>query len=176
MLKEYGNATRLHSNYASLFLVFIKDYRTHRNIHQGFLASATGRSPSNWSKIENGQSILSLDTFFSVCSAIQSSPSNVMRTLEQILGELNRVGYFFQPGYLDYSEDDLLSNSLNFYSCKGLQNLVLRKEFNSLDNFFSSFTPDLRYYPDILRYLIDTDFHTWINNGAVGFKPRLAFF
>lgn len=61
-------ADHRNSNFSTLVLLTLKDYRLERNIHQGLLAQAIGKTPSAWTKIENGQSPLTVDGLMGLVS------------------------------------------------------------------------------------------------------------
>lgn len=164
----------LASNYSTLFLMIIKDTRMNRNINQRILASSANRSPSNWNKIENGQLSLNLDTIFQVCYAMNIRTSYVVQIMEMLLFELQTKNVFFYGGELDSSDDIILREMNRFYSSSGYENLVLRNNFNSIEDFYNNPRQLLSMYPDVLRYILEEKFYHWISDGAYGNKPLLS--
>lgn len=166
----------LYANYSSLFLIYIKDFRVENNVHQGFFASSARKTPSSWSKIENGQVVLTFDTVYSICSGMNLQPSYVISILDKIRFELNTRGIYFYSGEIDPEDDILLHRSLEFYNSDGFRHLILRNDFNSISKFFNSFGAAAATYPDVLRYCLDNEFYAWINYGAPGTKPYNSLF
>ena len=57
------------TNFSTLAILIIKDIRLAKQIHQGFIAQQLGKTPSAWTKIENGQAQLSFDSMIGACIA-----------------------------------------------------------------------------------------------------------
>lgn len=157
--------TQLNSNYSTLVLLVLKDLRLERNIHQGLLAQAIGKTPSAWNKIENGQSPLSMDGLMGACYALQLWPSYVVTVAERLTQLFNAQGFHFHTVSLGENEDDLLPRMLAYYSSSGYEALKSRPfERISVSAVGSPF--DQNAIPTVVRYCCEEGFREWVDNGA----------
>lgn len=158
------NEINLHSNFSTLFLAIFKEARSNLNLNQGFIASSLGKTPSAWTKIENGQSQISFDIFLGVCQAIRFQPAYVIAMVEKLVFFFNQRGYFFFYGNDD--DDLLLPRVLEFYNSKGFRNRY---------NFVSIFAfNDTNIFPSVVRYCTESEFKKWFDAGAEGTPPQLS--
>lgn len=160
----------LTSCFSTLILLIIKDIRHERRIHQGALAQSTGKTPNAWTKIENGQSPLTIDALFGACTALFIQPSDVMRFAERLIPIFNSAGWFFQTVNIEKEEDQLLPLVLNYYNSKGYDHLCSLSlgQFSKvtiMDFCFFSFR-NFVSFPTVVRYCCETEFREWIDNGA----------
>lgn len=154
------------SCFSTVHLMVIKELRLERGVHQGVLAQAAGKTPSAWTKIENGQSVLTVDALFGACIALNITPVNFMTLVEKLISEFNRNKYYFHPGTIDQEEDSLLPLMLSYFNGKGFE-IMKNKPFqrvsiSSIGNPFAS----IHSTPTALRYCCDDVFRDWVNNGA----------
>lgn len=156
---------QLNSNYSTLVLLALKDLRLERNIHQGLLAQAVGKTPSAWTKIESGQSPLTVDGLLGACSALQLWPSYIMTIVERLAQLFNSQGFWFHTVSLGENEDDLLPLMLAYYSSSGYEALKSRPfERVSLSVVGSPFNQNA--VPTVVRYCCEPGFRRWVDNGA----------
>lgn len=154
------------ANFSTLYLMTLKEMRLERGIHQGLLAQVTGKSPNAWTKIENGQSILSADTMFSACSVLQIQPSYMVSVMEKLIPLFNQDGYYFQPGTLSPEEDELLQLTISYFNSKGYENLRSRgNQIISLTSVGNPFNHTI--IPTLVRYCCNQDYRIWVDNGAI---------
>ncbi|WP_247963977.1 helix-turn-helix domain-containing protein, partial [Escherichia coli] len=77
------------SCFSTIHLMIIKELRLERGVHQGMLAQAAGKTPNAWTKIENGQSVLTVDALFGAFTALNITPVNFMSLAENLISEFN---------------------------------------------------------------------------------------
>ena len=106
--------------------MILKEIRLEKGVHQGVIADRIGKSPSAWTKIENGQSSLTFDVFIVACTALQVHPSHVISLMDKLLPLFSASIFYFQSGTLDDKEDDLLPLVSSYFSSKGYEALRSR--------------------------------------------------
>ncbi|WP_241623231.1 helix-turn-helix domain-containing protein [Rosenbergiella australiborealis] len=153
------------SNYSTIMLMVLKEIRLERGIHQGVLAQSAGKSASAWTKIENGQSPLSMDTMFAVCSSLQLLPSYVLTLTEKLISIFNYHGYYFQSGMVEESENELLKLMLKYFNSKGYEYLKTRP-YDRVSITTVGYPFGTNSDPTIVRYCYDQNFRNWIDNGC----------
>ena len=156
----------INSNFSTLHLLVLKELRFERNVHQGVIAQVAGKSPSAWNKVENGQSALTVDTFFGACNALQMSPSGVLNIVERLIPIFNANQVFFHASPLESGEDGLLPLVLSYFNSKGFEALRInpfsgRASVLNLSNPFSA-----PIIPTVVSYCIDPKFKEWVDAGA----------
>jgi len=161
------SVSELNSNFSTLHLLVLKELRFDRNIHQGVIAQAAGKSPSAWNKIENGQSALTTDAFFGACSALQMNPSLVIGIVERLVQIFNAYKVFFHPATLEASEDELLPLVLAYFNSKGFESLRSnpfsgRISVSTITSLYSS-----QFTPTVVAYCTDEKYRKWIDEGAL---------
>lgn len=100
-------------NSATLSLMVLKSLRAERNMPQQYIAEHLNKTTSAWTKIENGQSPLTMDVFCLVCSLVQVHPSQVIYQSEHIATYLARAGFW--PAEPGNKRDDLMPLVREFY-------------------------------------------------------------
>lgn len=145
-------------------LLVLKELRLERGIHQGQLAQAAGKSPNAWTKIENGQSPLTVDALFGACSAVRINPSQLILIAERLVPVFNAAGCYFHTA-IPAEEDELLSLVVRYFSSLGYENLRARFfERVSVSSFDSPFTPLAT--PTVVRYCTEQSYRDWVDAGA----------
>lgn len=169
------NEQSKNSCFSTIHLMIIKELRLERGVHQGVLAQAAGKTPNAWTKIENGQSVLTVDALFGACSALNITPVSFMSLVEKLIPEFNRYGYYFHPGTIDQEEDSLLPLMLGYFNSKGFESLKNRPfDRISISSIGYPFLGTAPIVPTAVRYCFDTDFRTWVDNGAGPNYPALS--
>lgn len=146
------------TNFSTLAILIIKDIRLAKQIHQGFIAQQLGKTPSAWTKIENGQAQLSFDSMIGACIALQIKPADLMYLVEYLARVFNQYGFFFHYGNSN-NEDDLLPLGMEFFNTcypKAL-NHGLVSSLSLLQNF------PIYVIPTFVRYCIDPDYKKTID-------------
>lgn len=143
-------------NVSTLALIVFKTLRAERNMHQTYIAEHLGlKSVSAWTKIENGQSPLTMDAFFHVCHIFQVPASQVISVTEQIAIYLGRVGFY--PREMTSTADDLMPLVRDFFN---------KPIMPSWNQFASSWYPNSIMsnwplsgeLPEIIRYLTEPEY------------------
>lgn len=155
------------SCFSTIHLMIIKELRLERGVHQGVLAQAAGKTPNAWTKIENGQSVLTVDALFGAFTALNITPVNFMSLVENLIPEFNRYGYYFFPGTISQDEDNLLPLMLRYFNSKGFEALRNRPfERVSISSMGFSFGGGIPVTPTAVRYCCDEAYRNWVDNGA----------
>ena len=160
------------ANFSTLCLMILKEIKFDRGVHQGCIAAAIGKSPSAWTKIENGQSSLSFDVFYGACSVLGYSPAQITALMGQLIPMFGANRFHFQTGNISESEDDLLSLVIQYFNSKGYESLKSRPfervSILNLEGPFSAFA-----VPTIVRYCCEPGFKQWVDQGAEPPAPGL---
>lgn len=154
----------LHANFSTLYLAVFKELRLNLNLNQAVIANFIGKTPSAWTKIENGQTQLSFDTFLGACRSINYQPAYLLSMVEKLTYFFNQKGYYFFYGNDD--EDLLLSLIVEFYNSKGLTN-IRNLSYSNNYRFISIFAfNNYDIVPTIVEYCTNQEFKKWLDNGA----------
>ncbi|TCT45183.1 helix-turn-helix domain-containing protein [Vibrio crassostreae] len=160
------------ANFSTLCLMILKEVRLERGVHQGNIAAVIGKTPSAWTKIENGQSSLTFDVFFGACSVLGYYPGQVTALMDQLIPMFGANHFYFQTGTLNEKEDDLLNLVIQYFNSKGYESLKSRPfERVSILNLGSPFV--FSGTPTIVRYCCEPEFKKWIDEGAEGPAPNM---
>ena len=130
----------LKTSYSSILLLILKEIRLERGIHQAVYAQMANKTPNMWSKIENGHSPLTMDTFLNICTCLGVSPSVVMATTERYVSYLTSSLYsdgvsdrWAVLNALNVEEDDLLKLSRYYYESPGFKVRPLNRNATALN-------------------------------------------
>lgn len=165
------NGSSLNSCYSTMLLLTVKEIRLERNMHQGRLAEHTAKSPSAWTKIENGQTPLTTDALFGVCSALMLQPSYILNLVERLVPVFQSARCHFHLSALGEGEDDVLRLMLRYFNSPGYEFLrsnpfwpvYSRRSVTEISLFA---TPS--YFPTVVRYCCEPDFQKWLDDGLQG--------
>lgn len=159
------------TNYSTLTLMIIREFRVNKGVHQGLIADRIGKTPSAWTKIENGKSALTFDVLIGACSVLGIHPSQVTALMDKLIPKFTVSKFYFQVGTITEEEDDLLSLISQYFNSKGYQKLKEGNnfEYTSIESFGSPF--GFAAEPTIVRYCCEPDYKEWIDGGAEGFSP-----
>lgn len=155
------------AGFSTLLLLTLKELRLDRGWHQGYLAQQIGRSASSYSKIENGQTVLTADAFFGMCLGLQVTPAYVSHIATQLMTLFNLRGYYFLAS-CSQEEDQLLPLVLRYFESKGYEALKLRPgeriSVTALGEFSQHpYAP----VPTVVMYCCDDSYRSWIDTGAL---------
>ncbi|WP_136484759.1 helix-turn-helix transcriptional regulator [Vibrio sp. H11] len=159
-----------YANYSSVILMILKDIRLEKGVHQGAIAERIGKTPSAWTKIENGQSNLTVDVLVGACSVLQTSLSQIENWCSLYIPILSAHGFHIQVGHVSTEEDQLLKYVSDYYNSKGYEKIKHTQErvgFYSYNPLFLGTTKT----PTIVRYCSYIQYRDWINSGAEGVPP-----
>lgn len=149
----------------SICLVLLRETRLERNIHQAHIADLLGKSPSAWTKIENGRSPLNFEELFRVCRAMNIWPSALMGAMERYEQFFANNGLVVITQTLPFNEDTLLSEAQDYYGSPGFRARGTHWGFAALNGphwFNNSVT-----IPDVFRFCLDPEFRTSQLNPSV---------
>lgn len=114
---------------SSIILILLREIRIGRNFPQSHIAESIGKKASAWTKIEAGDSTLSLDVFMSVCNILTVQPSIVMAAAERyaiFLGnKFNNTAYgIWNVSYKEdaIEKDDLMDSAKEYWKSMEFRN------------------------------------------------------
>ena len=107
--------------------LLLRELRQERNMQQAQIAQMLGKTASAWSKVESGDTPLSLEHLLTACTAMQVWPANFMQTAQNYVSLLTQNGWFVSSygAPMPREEDALWQASDNFYAGKIKGNSVL---------------------------------------------------
>lgn len=90
--------------------LILRELRQERNVQQAQIGQLLGKSTSTWSKVETGDTPLTLEHLLTACTACQVWPSTVLSTTQNYMQLLQQHGWYVAShgGPLP-KEEDLLS-------------------------------------------------------------------
>jgi len=165
------NEPQLNSCYSTMLLLTLKEIRLERNMHQGRLAEHTGKSPSAWTKIENGQTPLTTDALFGACSALMLQPSYLLNLVERLVPVFQSAGCHLHLSGLSEGEDDVLRLMLRYFSSPGyefLRSNPFWPEYSRLSVTNIGLFGNPYYFPTVVRYCCEPAFQKWLDEGLQG--------
>lgn len=160
------------ASFPSLLLLTLKEIRLENRVHPGRIAEAIGITPGEWTKIEDGESSLTIGVLRGACRALAVAPSFVMALAERLTQQLEGHGWYFQDSQLG-KHDDLLPLIKKYYNSAGFQSLRNRpsEKILILALNTSGFWPE----PTIVSYCCNQDFRAWVDKGAPpGGMPQIT--
>lgn len=97
--------------------LLLRELRQERNVQQAHISQLLGKaSTSSWSKVEAGDTQLTLDHLLTACAACQVWPSNFFHTAQDYMTLLTQNGWYVAPhGSALPKEEDLLSLEADAY-------------------------------------------------------------
>lgn len=123
-----------------------------------------GKTPSAWTKIENGQSPLSVDVLFGACAALQIQPSYVLNLVERLVTHFGNHNWYFQTIPLKEEEDELLPMFLAYFNSPGYNGQKSRPGgLISIVNIANVFALP-SHLPTAVRYCCEPNFREWMDN------------
>lgn len=155
-------SVQLNSNLSTLFLMTLKDIRLERGVHQGVISQQVGKTPSAWTKVENGQARLTIDAMLGAASALQMNPTNLILLVERIFPYFSQAGWFFHTAELDPSEDDLIRLMGEYYNSPGYKGGNPYERISIMTVNFNFFGVQI---PTIVRYCCDPSYRDLFSIG-----------
>jgi len=103
---------------ATIFRLLIKELRQERNIQQAQIAQLLGKTASTWSKVESGETPLTLEHILTACAVMQIWPAQLMTTTQNYVSLFQQKSWFVSTygAPLPKEEDALWLASEVFYS------------------------------------------------------------
>lgn len=159
------NTDNCHSNFSTLFLSVFKEVRINSKINQSFIANYIGKTPSSWTKIENGQAQITFDIFVGACHAMNLQPNYMLSMVDKLTTLFNQRGYFFFYGQDD--DDQLLPLIIKFYNSKGFERMAANYNYADYNYKFISILSYNSIYavPTIVDYCTNKEFQQWFDEG-----------
>lgn len=100
----------------TIIRILLKELRLERQVQQAQIGVLLGKSASVWSKVESGESELSLDHLVTGCTACQAWPSDLLQTAQNYMTLLQQYGWFVAShGSALPKSEDLLSIAADEY-------------------------------------------------------------
>jgi len=141
----------------SLILIVLKELRLEKGLHQAYLAEACGKSPSAWTKIELGQTPITMEIFFLVCKELRVSPSSVLSTAERHSTLLSQNNWAIIYTQLDYAEDHMLLLAQKYYSSEEYNKRRRQRTYNLILNEPEYDEDGNVIISPVFRYIINQD-------------------
>lgn len=82
---------------ATISRLIIRELRQESNVQQAQIAVLMGKTPSAWSKVESGETPLTLDHLFSACTAMNIWPTAVLQTVQNYVALFSLNGWYVSP-------------------------------------------------------------------------------
>lgn len=163
----------LNTNFSTLILLFLREYRIKNGVHQAHVAASIGKTPSALSKIESGASALNTNTLFGMCHGLSISPSYAISVIERLIPLLaNMGGYYVNSIDIESGEDDLMPKINEYFNSVGFK-VINPAEWVPLQFILNPYYGFVM--PTAIRYLTDENFKKWFDSGAVGMSPMLSY-
>lgn len=121
---------------ASLTLAIVRIYRVALCVKQSEVAKVLNKTTSAWTKVEIGQSQITLNTLFAVCNFLAIAPNDLMQRVSIGMLQMSQKGWQFVPE-LPLEEDDLFKK-LNDYLQDDGRSLFIEDQILDLIKYFCS--------------------------------------
>lgn len=153
-----------YTKYSTLALLVLKELRAIKTIPHAVIAEAIGKTPSAWSKIENGQAQLTVNAIYGACDRLSISPSDFFDLTDRAAQILSNDGWFIS--YQDNDQDDrLMPIILNFYRSKGYKS-IKHQDFININELNRPYSYSVFNQPAVLLYLIDEKFKKAVDSDS----------
>lgn len=113
MSDNQNNQPKKYFHFTTLVMLALKEQRMRWRITQATVAEACGITASTYSKLETGDTSLSIETLIRICGVVKANPAEVFWIVEQNAQRLEQHGY--ELASLDDSLDTLHTQSLAFF-------------------------------------------------------------
>ncbi|WP_255017025.1 helix-turn-helix domain-containing protein [Burkholderia glumae] len=112
------------TSFHTICRLLLRELRQERNVQQAHIGQLLGKSTSSWSKVETGDTPLSLDHLLTACSACQVWPSNLLEAAQDYMTLLVQNGWYVAGhGAALPKEEDLLSVEADAYYATAASNV-----------------------------------------------------
>lgn len=150
--------------YNSILLLILKELRLEKNIPSAYIAEQLNRSPSSWTKIENGKSAFPMDCLFQAARALWTPASTIIMATERYATLLSQHQWAVLQSPLKPEDDSVLQVAQNYYDSPGFknQNQELRASWVnpkvSVSNSPLFYQDGTVQITDLFRYIVDNEF------------------
>lgn len=104
------------TSFHTICRLLLRELRHERNVQQAYIGQLLGRSTSSWSKVETGDTPLTLDHLLTACTACQVWPSDLFLTAQNYMSLFSQNSWFVASyGVALPKEEDLLSTEADAY-------------------------------------------------------------
>jgi transcriptional regulator with XRE-family HTH domain len=106
------------TSFHTILRILLRELRQNSNVQQAQIGQLLGKSASTWSKVETGETELTLDHVLTVCHACQVLPSVLLQTAQNYMSVFTQFGWYV-AGHgkaLEKTEDKLALEADNFYA------------------------------------------------------------
>ena len=109
--------TEKSTSYHTICRLLLRELRQERTVQQALISQLLGRaSTSSWSKVEAGETPLTLEHLLTACTACQVGLVNFFQTVENYAQLLRQYGWYVAAyGSPLSTDEDLLSREANDY-------------------------------------------------------------
>ena len=145
------------TSFHTILRILLRELRQQSNVQQAQIGQLLGKSASTWSKVETGETELTLDHVLTVCHACQVLPSVLLQTAQNYMSVLTQFGWYVASHgkALDKAEDRLAQEADTYYA------FVARPDrsviFGNIVHVLSTPWPYLNQYSpiDVFRWATD---------------------
>ncbi|MYN39175.1 helix-turn-helix domain-containing protein [Duganella sp. FT109W] len=136
--------------------ILLRELRQERNIQQAHISHLLGKaSTSSWSKVESGDTPLTLEHLLTACTACQVWPSEFFKTVQDYTALLEQHGWFVAAhgSPLPKEEDHLSMAAANYYAATSNKAQSTWRHFSVLQTpwpFYGSCEPI-----DVFKWVLD---------------------
>jgi transcriptional regulator with XRE-family HTH domain len=106
------------TSFHTIIRVLLRELRQQSNVQQAQIGQLLGKSASTWSKVETGETELTLDHMLTVCHACQVLPSLLLQTAQNYMSVLTQYGWYVASHgkALEKGEDRLAQEADSYYA------------------------------------------------------------
>lgn len=141
--------------------ILLRELRQERNVQQAHISQLLGKaSTSSWSKVESGDTPLTLEHLLTACTACQVWPSDFFQTVQNYAALLEQNGWFVAShgSPLPREEDCLSIEASNYYAATANRSQAMWRRFSVLQTpwpFYGSCEPI-----DVFKWVLDPSWRT----------------
>jgi transcriptional regulator with XRE-family HTH domain len=106
------------TSFHTILRLLLRELRQQSNVQQAQIGQLLGKSASTWSKVETGETELTLDHVLTVCHACQVLPSALLQTAQNYMSVLNQFKWYVASHgkALEKAEDKLSQEADAYYA------------------------------------------------------------
>lgn len=106
------------TSFHTILRLLLRELRQQCNVQQALIGQLLGKSASTWSKVENGETELTLDHVLTVCHACQVLPSALLQTAQNYMSMLVQCQWYVASHgkALEKAEDRLSLEADGYYA------------------------------------------------------------
>jgi transcriptional regulator with XRE-family HTH domain len=157
------------TSFHTILRLLLRELRQQCNVQQAQIGQLLGKSASTWSKVENGETELTLDHVLTVCHACQVLPSALLQTAQNYMSLLGQFQWYVASHgkALEKDEDKLSLEADGYYAfmAKKEKPLYFANHFPVLQTPW----PYLNHYAplDVFRWATDEPWKNGLLNPQI---------